>query len=161
MCNIHFRSTLCRVACRRCCRPRRLKRTQIPEEKENTNNEHRTILFASTIGVQREQNIFSTSGFLYILTRPGFYWHQLSKSSQHSNTTSNDLQGVLIPLREPKMRNNMASGWFYSPSQIRLYIATRVTSLRPPRTKMQNPIAILKQLDSRQWLMFWAGFLGW
>jgi SHS family lactate transporter-like MFS transporter len=59
------------------------------------------------------------------------------------------------------MRNNMASGWFYSPSQIRLYIATRVTSLRPPRTKMQNPITILKQLDSHQWLMFWAGFLGW
>jgi SHS family lactate transporter-like MFS transporter len=60
------------------------------------------------------------------------------------------------------MRNNMALGWFYSPSQIRHYITSRVTSLQPPpRTKMQNPIAILRQLDSHHWLMFWVGFAGW
>ena len=61
----------------------------------------------------------------------------------------------------PKMRNNMALGWFYSPSQIRHYVTSRVTSLRPPRTKMQNPITILRQLDSHHWLMFWVGFAGW
>jgi SHS family lactate transporter-like MFS transporter len=59
------------------------------------------------------------------------------------------------------MRNNMALGWFYSPSQICRYFLTRISSLRPPRTKMQNPVAILRQLDSHQWLMFLAGFVGW
>jgi hypothetical protein len=59
------------------------------------------------------------------------------------------------------MRNNMALGWFYSPSQIGRYFLTRIPSLRPPRTKMQNPVAILRQLDSHQWLMFLAGFVGW
>jgi SHS family lactate transporter-like MFS transporter len=55
----------------------------------------------------------------------------------------------------------MALGWFYSPSQIGRYFFTRISSLRPPRSKMQNPIAILRQLDSHQWLMFLAGFVGW
>jgi SHS family lactate transporter-like MFS transporter len=59
------------------------------------------------------------------------------------------------------MRNNMALGWFYSPSQIGRYFLARVTSLKPPKTQMQNPIAILRQLDSHQWLMFFAGFIGW
>jgi MFS transporter, SHS family, lactate transporter len=27
--------------------------------------------------------------------------------------------------------------------------------------KLRNPIAILKELDRHQWLMFLAGFLGW
>lgn len=59
------------------------------------------------------------------------------------------------------MRNNMALGWFYSPSQIGRYFTTRVTSLKPPKAKMQDPIAILRQLDAHQWFMFCAGFVGW
>ena len=59
------------------------------------------------------------------------------------------------------MRNHMALGWFYSPSQIRHYIVTRVTSLKPPRTKLGNPIRILAELDKHQWLLFSVGFLGW
>lgn len=61
------------------------------------------------------------------------------------------------------MRNNMALGWFYSPSQIGRYLLSRVPTLRPPkqRAKMQNPITILRQLDAHQWLMFCAGFIGW
>lgn len=55
----------------------------------------------------------------------------------------------------------MAAGWFYSPEQIKRYILTRSTSLKPPRTKIRNPIAILRELDRHQWLMFTAGFLGW
>jgi SHS family lactate transporter-like MFS transporter len=55
----------------------------------------------------------------------------------------------------------MALGWFYSPSQIGRYFATRITSLKPSKTQMQNPIAILQQLDSHQWLLFLAGFVGW
>lgn len=55
----------------------------------------------------------------------------------------------------------MAAGWFYSPSQIKRYFLTRVTSLKPPRTKLGNPYRILKELDKHQWLMFAAGFLGW
>ncbi|ORY14683.1 carboxylic acid transporter [Clohesyomyces aquaticus] len=60
------------------------------------------------------------------------------------------------------MRNHMAAGWFYSPSQIGRYFLTRITSLRPPRNShAKNPWRILRQLNRHQWLMFWAGFLGW
>jgi MFS transporter, SHS family, lactate transporter len=59
------------------------------------------------------------------------------------------------------MRNNMAIGWFYSPSQIKRYLLTRPSSLKPPGTKLRNPIAVLRELDRHQWLMFLAGFLGW
>jgi MFS transporter, SHS family, lactate transporter len=59
------------------------------------------------------------------------------------------------------MHNHMAAGWFYSPKQIKRYLLTRPTSLKPPRTKLRNPVAVLKELDKHQWLMFLAGFLGW
>ncbi|KFZ08157.1 hypothetical protein V501_06095 [Pseudogymnoascus sp. VKM F-4519 (FW-2642)] len=55
----------------------------------------------------------------------------------------------------------MAAGWFYSPSQIGRYIITRPSSLKPPMTKLRNPIAILRELDSHQWLMFIVGFISW
>lgn len=55
----------------------------------------------------------------------------------------------------------MAAGWFYSPQQIKRYFLTRIPSLQPPRTKLRNPIHILRELDKHQWLMFLAGFLGW
>ncbi|KAL4895962.1 major facilitator superfamily domain-containing protein [Aspergillus ambiguus] len=55
----------------------------------------------------------------------------------------------------------MALGWFYSPRQIGRYIITRVTSLKPPRNKIRNPVAVLRELSAHQWLMFVAGFLGW
>ncbi|KAI3328083.1 carboxylic acid transporter [Xylariaceae sp. AK1471] len=59
------------------------------------------------------------------------------------------------------MRNYMAAGWFYSPEQIVRYFVTRPTSLKPPKTKLRNPIHVLKDLDRHQWLMFSVGFLGW
>lgn len=60
------------------------------------------------------------------------------------------------------MRNYMAAGWFYSSSQVRHFLATRLTSLKPPkRAGTKHPIAVLRQLDRHQWLMFLAGFLGW
>lgn len=55
----------------------------------------------------------------------------------------------------------MAAGWFYSPSQIGRYLLSRPTSLKPPMVKLRNPIVILRELDRHQWLMFFAGFLGW
>ncbi|KAF2115634.1 sugar transporter family protein [Lophiotrema nucula] len=56
----------------------------------------------------------------------------------------------------------MAAGWFYSPSQIGRYFLTRITSLQPPRNShAKNPIRALRLLNRHQWLMFWAGFLGW
>ncbi|KAI5928127.1 carboxylic acid transporter [Camillea tinctor] len=59
------------------------------------------------------------------------------------------------------MRNHMEAGWFYSARQVRRYLSTRVTSLKPPRTKLRNPISILRQLDSHQWLLFTVGLLSW
>lgn len=68
----------------------------------------------------------------------------------------------IIPNKQVyKMRNNMALGWFYSPSQILHYFATRVTSLKPPRAQLKNPYAILRQLDGHQWNMFFVGFAAW
>ncbi|KAI8630971.1 carboxylic acid transporter [Xylariaceae sp. FL1651] len=59
------------------------------------------------------------------------------------------------------MRNHMAAGWFYSPQQISTYFLTRPTSLKPPKTKLRNPIHVLADLDRHQWLMFSVGLLGW
>ncbi|KUI58337.1 hypothetical protein VP1G_05589 [Cytospora mali] len=59
------------------------------------------------------------------------------------------------------MKTHMAAGWFYSPEQIRDYLLTRPTSLKPPRTKLRNPIRILGELDSHQWHMFSAGYIAW
>ena len=50
---------------------------------------------------------------------------------------------------------------YSSPSQIGRYLVTRPSSLKPPMVKLKNPVAILRQLDKHQWLMFLAGFLGW
>lgn len=55
----------------------------------------------------------------------------------------------------------MELGWFYSPRQIAKYIPGRVTSLRPPRTKLRNPWAIVRLLDGHQWAMFGIGFVSW
>lgn len=78
------------------------------------------------------------------------------------------------------MKNDMEAGWFYSPRQIISYIPRRFTTLKPPRVsgfvlqyhadtstdlsnknKLRSPIAVLKELDLHQWLMFTVGFLGW
>ncbi|TGJ84241.1 hypothetical protein E0Z10_g4512 [Xylaria hypoxylon] len=59
------------------------------------------------------------------------------------------------------MRNHMAAGWFYSPQQIVRYFVSRPASLKPPKTKLRNPIHVLKDLDRHQWLMFSVGFLSW
>lgn len=55
----------------------------------------------------------------------------------------------------------MEAGWFYSTEQIGRYFRTRVTSLKPPRTRLRNPVAVLRDLDRHQWLMFTVGLLGW
>ncbi|KAJ5094924.1 carboxylic acid transporter [Penicillium argentinense] len=59
------------------------------------------------------------------------------------------------------MRNYMAAGWFYSPSQIGRYSVTRITSLKPPKNKIRNPVSVVRELTTHQWLMFFVGFLGW
>ncbi|OAA66362.1 carboxylic acid transporter [Akanthomyces lecanii RCEF 1005] len=58
------------------------------------------------------------------------------------------------------MKNHM-DGWFYSPAQIKRYLATRITSLQPPRAKIDNPIRVLREVNRHQWLMFSLGFIAW
>jgi SHS family lactate transporter-like MFS transporter len=41
------------------------------------------------------------------------------------------------------------------------FIATRITSLKPPMNKVPNPIKVLGLLSTKQWLFFLVGFLGW
>lgn len=55
----------------------------------------------------------------------------------------------------------MRAGWFYSPSQISRYALSRIPSLKPPRTHLKNPYAVLRQLNKHQWNMFAVGFVGW
>jgi len=41
------------------------------------------------------------------------------------------------------------------------YIATRVTTLKPPMAKAPNPIRLLRLLNLQQWLFFLVAFIAW
>ena len=41
------------------------------------------------------------------------------------------------------------------------YIATRISTLKPPMNKAPNPLKLLAMLNLQQWLFFLVGFLGW
>lgn len=41
------------------------------------------------------------------------------------------------------------------------YIATRLSSLKPPMDRVENPIKLLMLLNTKQWLFFLVGFIGW
>ena len=41
------------------------------------------------------------------------------------------------------------------------YFATRLTTLKPPMHKAPNPIALLRMLNTQQWLFFLVAFFAW
>lgn len=41
------------------------------------------------------------------------------------------------------------------------YLATRLSSLKPPMDHVRNPIALLRMLNFQQWMFFLVAFLGW
>ena len=41
------------------------------------------------------------------------------------------------------------------------YIATRFSSLKPPMTKLPNPITLLGQLNRHHWAFFMVAFFAW
>lgn len=41
------------------------------------------------------------------------------------------------------------------------YIATRFSSLKPPMDSVENPIKLLRLLNTKQWLFFLIAFFGW
>ena len=41
------------------------------------------------------------------------------------------------------------------------YLATRFTTLKPPMDKVENPITLLRSLNTKQWLFFACAFLAW
>lgn len=41
------------------------------------------------------------------------------------------------------------------------YIATRISTLKPPMTKVKNPIGLLRLLNLQQWLFFTVAFIAW
>ncbi|KKZ62883.1 hypothetical protein EMCG_02728 [[Emmonsia] crescens] len=67
------------------------------------------------------------------------------------------------------MKNHMAAGWFYSPSQMRRYFGSRISKAAKVwitrdndiYTRLRNPYHIVRELNQHQWLMFLVGFLGW
>lgn len=49
----------------------------------------------------------------------------------------------------------------YENMSIGTYLGTRVSSLKPPMTKLANPISLLRMLNTQQWLFFLVAFCGW
>ncbi|KAI9693254.1 MAG: hypothetical protein M1822_005250 [Bathelium mastoideum] len=43
----------------------------------------------------------------------------------------------------------------------REYVATRISTLRPPMAKAPNPFRLLAMLNTQQWLFFFVGFIAW
>lgn len=41
------------------------------------------------------------------------------------------------------------------------YVSTRISSLKPPMTRVQNPITLLRLLNTQQWLFFLVAFFAW
>lgn len=41
------------------------------------------------------------------------------------------------------------------------YLATRISSLKPPMSPLPNPFSLLRQLNTMQWLFFGCAFAGW
>jgi len=41
------------------------------------------------------------------------------------------------------------------------YLATRISTLKPPMDKVENPIKLLGMLNRKQWLFFTCAFIGW
>ncbi|THY92824.1 sugar transporter family protein [Aureobasidium pullulans] len=41
------------------------------------------------------------------------------------------------------------------------YLATRISTLKPPMTKVRNPISLLRMLNTQQWLFFSVAFIAW
>ena len=41
------------------------------------------------------------------------------------------------------------------------YLATRVTSLKPPMLKAPNPIRLIRQLNRNHWAFFFVAFWAW
>lgn len=41
------------------------------------------------------------------------------------------------------------------------YIATRISSLKPPMNKAPNPFSLLRLLNAQQWLFFLVAFFAW
>jgi MFS transporter, SHS family, lactate transporter len=41
------------------------------------------------------------------------------------------------------------------------YLATRISTLRPPMAKAPNPITLLRMLNLQQWLFFLVAFIAW
>lgn len=54
-----------------------------------------------------------------------------------------------------------ATGETTEPMSAGRYIATRVSTLKPPMTKVANPIGLLRMLNKQQWLFFAISFIAW
>ena len=41
------------------------------------------------------------------------------------------------------------------------YLATRISSLKPPMDPLENPFKLLGLLNFKQWMFFLVAFIGW
>jgi hypothetical protein len=41
------------------------------------------------------------------------------------------------------------------------YLATRISTLKPPMLRLPNPIRLVMMLNGQQWAFFFVAFLGW
>lgn len=47
------------------------------------------------------------------------------------------------------------------PPSVGSYLATRLTTLRPPMIKAPNPVRLIRMLNRRQWAFFMIAFWAW
>lgn len=59
-----------------------------------------------------------------------------------------------MDITDPRMTSGEGMG-------IGRYLATRIPTLKPPVTKIPNPIYLLSLLNFQQWMFFLVAFLGW
>jgi SHS family lactate transporter-like MFS transporter len=75
-----------------------------------------------------------------------------------------DQEGYSEKVSEQQHLENVADGvphdHHYEHMSVGQYAATRITSLKPPMTKIENPIRLLRMLNRQQWAFFAVCYLG-
>lgn len=104
----------------------------------------------------RPSLIPSTAQIAHITNSP---WHKRQDAELHGSRL------VLLPRANPALLPDAAhepasSTGAYQAQRTPCSLYPLLTTL-PQNSHAKNPVRVLAQLNRHQWLMFWAGFLGW
>ena len=91
-----------------------------------------------------EYSVHSSS----LLSQPSLSASAFAMAYDKQRDESRDSDPPLETERQPKMSAGR-------------YIATRLSTLKPPMNKAPNPFRLLAMLNLQQWLFFLVGFIAW